>query len=730
MSVTDVLASKAYARLSNINAQDFFEGDKDENEVKKFLEDTYKLLQTKEYYSEGLRNLCHACENVSGDPLLIELLKQCISSSRVFLYEDMLRERGVEFQGESGLFEISQKSFYSLDSEILLTKEQKDLYDTFKEKRRLVVSAPTSFGKSRIVREIISHNSYESIMMVVPTNALLSETHFAFKQDENLKGYNLIYSTHSEPSSEPTIYIFTPEKFDVYTDENKVRFDFFIFDEVYKVDSVDNRSSVFASCLYKAYRERCDYYLIGPYFNSFSKEFLRRTNGYFEKYNTDIVQKKIINYFSDSRIDIEGAELKSLKGKDPRLMQVLQSVSGQSIVYVGRKDSAETRANYIAGKRIKEIKNEALDELIEYIKRHISESWRLLECLIKGVAFHHAGVPKYIQSEIVDLFNSGVLDVIVCTPTLTEGVNTSAKNVIFYDTTKADVELSGFDVKNIVGRSGRFGHHFVGRAIFLEEHVAVEEIDEIRFPIFDDEFITAEDNIQISLDDLNKSGLQQRDAIMDRVLREQIPLELLKKNKYIPFEKQIGLIQYLRREKHIGRNLAGLHSLPDKAQMSLIMELVHDQLFADSDKKESWTTGRLTKFVKFQIYHKPSLKVMIAEYNAVKEDTKIRNVLELIYRYFEFSLPKYLMAFERIFNFVYNGKISLALTITHLQYGSDKIQDILLVDAGVPRSIVNRVSESLNGVKDVNDIRKMFDRDPRILSGLSGIEMRMLAKRI
>ena len=164
--------------------------------------------------------------------------------------------------------------------------------------------------------------------------------------------------------------------------------------------------------------------------------------------------------------------------------------------------------------------------------------------------------------------------------------------------------------------------------------------------------------------------------------------------------------------------------------MSLIMELVHDQLFADSDKKESWTTGRLTKFVKFQIYHKPSLKVMIAEYNAVKEDTKIRNVLELIYRYFEFSLPKYLMAFERIFNFVYNGKISLALTITHLQYGSDKIQDILLVDAGVPRSIVNRVSESLNGVKDVNDIRKMFDRDPRILSGLSGIEMRMLAKRI
>jgi hypothetical protein len=730
MNITQALADKAYSRLSEIDVHEFFEAEYVFDDLKRFLEDTYKLLQTKKYYSEGLRNLCHICENAPADPFLVELLKQCISSSRVFLYQEMLVERGVAFQEEEGFFEVSQRSFYSLDSEILLTKEQKDLYDTFKEKRRLVVSAPTSFGKSRIVREIISHNSYKSIMMVVPTNALLSETYFSFKEDENLKGYNIIYSTHSEPTKEPTIYIFTPEKFDVYTDEHKIAFDFFVFDEVYKVDSSDNRSSVFASCLYKAYKEKCDYYLIGPYFKSFSKEFLRKTDGHFEKYSSDIVQKKIINYFSDEVVTFEGVTLKSRKGKDPRLMQVLNTVKGQSIVYVGRKDSAETRAHYISEKRSASVDSVELWQLIEYIKNNISDKWRLLDCLVKGVAFHHAGVPKYIQSEIVDLFNAGVLDVIVCTPTLTEGVNTSAKNVIFYDTTKADIELSGFDVKNIVGRSGRFGHHFVGRAIFLEEHTAVDDIDEIRFPIFDYDYISPEDNIQISIEDLNESGLHQRSDIMTQVLSERIPLELLKKNKYIPFEKQISLIRYMRADRSIGRYLSGLHSLPDKDQMSLIMELVHDHLFAEADKKESWTTGRLSKFVKFQIYHKPGLKAMIAEYNAVKEDTKIRNVLELIYRYFEFSLPKYFMAFERLFNFVYNGRISLALTITHLQYGSDKIQDILLVDAGVPHSIVSRVSEGLSGVKNIGDIRRKFDRDPKILSGLSAIEMRMLAKRV
>lgn len=66
---------------------------------------------------------------------------------------------------------------------------------------------------------------------------------------------------------------------------------------------------------------------------------------------------------------------------------------------------------------------------------------------VEGVAFHHSGIPKYIQTEIVELFNSGVINTIVCTPTLTEGVNTTAKNVVFYDTTKADIDLTGFEVK-------------------------------------------------------------------------------------------------------------------------------------------------------------------------------------------------------------------------------------------------------------------------------------------
>ncbi|WP_305838011.1 DEAD/DEAH box helicase [Photobacterium leiognathi] len=247
------------------------------------------------------------------------------------------------------MFDFSQKAYYYLnDSSIYLTKEQKDLFDLFSEKRRLVVSAPTSFGKSRVMREIIANNSYNQIIIIVPTNALLSETYFTFRMDERLSCYNLIFSTHIKPIDEKSIYIFTPEKFDAYTDEYDIAYDFFVFDEVYKIDSQDNRSSVFSNCLYKAYKKKCDYYLIGPYFNNFSSEYLKKTNGYFKKYDTDIVQKSISNYLYDCESNVSGMNFKKLKGKDPRLKTIIKNIEGQTIVYVGRKDSAESRARFIS----------------------------------------------------------------------------------------------------------------------------------------------------------------------------------------------------------------------------------------------------------------------------------------------------------------------------------------------------------------------------------------------
>ena len=726
MNILDTLANKAYERVESHRP---ITPDSPISSIKAYIEDVYRLLQSEKHYSVGVSHLCHICDNIPNDQLIVDITFQCIKSSRIFLYQSMLHNRGIKTDDRYGVIDIAQRSFYSLKNNTLLTKEQKSLFDTFLKKRKLVVSAPTSFGKSLIVREIISNSDYKSIVIIVPTNALLSETYYSVRMDESLSEYKIIFSTHLKPVKGKVIYIFTPEKFDLYSDEHNIHYDFFVFDEIYKIDSRDNRSSVFSSCLYKAYKEECDYYFIGPYFKSFSRKYLNKTNGVFKKFSTEIVQKQVSHYYSETSIFLNNVMLPSLKGKDPRLKKVLAAIDGQTIVYVCRKDSAETRSKCIA-KIENSVKNKHVSELIDYIKKNISEEWCLLSTLSKGVAFHHAGVPKYLQTEIVDLFNNGILSVIVCTPTLTEGVNTTAKNVIFYDTTKANIDLTGFEVKNIVGRSGRFGKHFVGRAIFLEEPVQQDELDEIKFPLFDYEDLSDEDNIQINIDDLSTEGKKQREEILGEARSYNIPIDVLKKNKYVSFEKQIELINILRENKKFEAELTIESSLPSKEQVSLIMELTHDILFSESDKSDNWSMNRLSRFVKQQIYFNPSIKELISDYDAVREDTKIRNVLGLIYRYFEYSLPKYLITFENLYNFVYKTPLSLSLMVTHLQYGSNKIQDILLTDAGVPKSIIKEISSKLEGIETIDDIKRILDSNPHYLSSLSNIEIKMLARRI
>ncbi|WP_433735105.1 helicase-related protein [Pseudomonas monteilii] len=730
MNFLQRIADRAHERLQN--DEQAISLACDSKVFARHVQDIYKVLQSPKYYTFGVQKLCFACEAAVNEPMVIALLEQCINSSRIFLYEEMLRKRLQYAPSAEGFLEVAQKAFYSLESDVILTKEQKDLYDLFLKKRRLVISAPTSFGKSRIVREIISHSSYQCVVMIVPTNALLNETYQAFREDRGLSEYSLVFSTHTEPPEGKAIYIFTPEKFDLYTDEHGIQFDFFVFDEVYKVGNYDGRSSVFSNCLYKAYKRKCDYYLIGPYFKSFSAKYLERTSGHFERYQTDIVQKEIISYFDGGAPTYRKITLPVRAGKDARLKQVLQKIDGPTIVYVGRKDTAETRAKIIHEIKSKALrqKSDSVVELVEYIKKTISTEWRLIDFLQSGVAFHHAGIPKYIQSEIVDLFNAGELDVIVCTPTLTEGVNTTAKNVVFFDTAKADQSLTGFEVKNVVGRSGRFGQHFVGRAVFLEPHAEQDDIEEISFPIFDSENLREEDNIQISLDDLNDAGRNQRGRINNLAGSLMIPLEVLKKNKYVSLDNQIRLIMHLRENPSIRRELLGAHNPPRKEQVDLIIHLVHDFLYSDSDKRDSWSTGNISRFVKYHVYHSPSIKQLIREHHAVKEDTRIRNVLDLIYTYFEYSLPKYISALENIVNFVYSEKISFALFVTKLQYGSTEPQDILLADAGIPRSIIIQVSGSLSGATTIESIKDRLSRNPGILSRLSGIEARMLKKRI
>lgn len=712
---------------------------------KTLLEKTYTLLSTEDedLYNLGLSVICHVADSSPQDDFINQLLHDCIIASRVFLYSDMYEKVNSSYEEnqEYTAFDSYAKAFYTLDTETTLTKDQKKLFNDFQKYRRLVVSAPTSFGKSKIISEIIAHNNYNNIAIVLPTIALLSETYHKFRENKYLEEYNIVNSLTQPINDRKNILILTPERMDLFLDQHPgFMLDFFTMDEIYKIQG-DERSKVFTHCLYRLSRMNADFYLIGPYFNKFSQNFLNRTNSKFRKYKSEIVQKD--TYDLDTITEASNKlhndkKFKKLRDKDKNLINLIKMLDGQSLVYVGKKQTVETRARKIAG-QVEDFEcSRKLLDLIDYVKENFDENWSLVKCLEKGVAFHHSCVPKYILSEVVDLFNEGFIDIIVCSPTLIEGVNTSAKNVIIYDDMKGDTEnkLSGFDVKNIKGRAGRFSVHFVGRVIDFNK-LPESEKESIEFSYFDNESLDDEEVIQVDRSELSGENLKAWDNI-DKTLKElKIPMDLLRNNKFIPIMQQIKLIRYLERDiKMLGK----IHfdgSYLEKEQLDKIVELCSEYLFKDREREDrNFALPVLQWHVKFYIYHNPTLRQIINNQNGESIDTKIRTAFKLITTYFEFALPRYLTAFESLFNFVYSqyyhGKtgVNLQYLITKLEFGYTNEHEIALRDAGVPNSIINKIAHKFSGCKDLEDIRLTYRLNPKIVSDLTPFERKIFSKYI
>ena len=100
--------------------------------------------------------------------------------------------------------------------------------------------------------------------------------------------------------------------------------------------------------------------------------------------------------------------------------------------------------------------------------------------LLKGVAFHHAGLPLDIQELIEDQIKSGILTYVVATTTLAEGVNLPVRTVVLdadpYPGQPVEQQMLGSRLINAVGRAGRATKESEGWVI-LARHAAQAESD-------------------------------------------------------------------------------------------------------------------------------------------------------------------------------------------------------------------------------------------------------------
>lgn len=578
-----------------------------------------------------LRDLvCIISENdsVKSDPLIKELLYTASHKMRIFGYNvqnGFYKQENINEKHISELQALYNQSIVNMyrskvRNNNILDKSQKSIIDFYQslDIKRMLISAPTSYGKTFIMREILYLNQekYKNILLVFPTVALLRENALNMEelnQDKKM-GYNVIKSIDREiDCQDRNIFVLTPERaMQLLAQYPNIEIDFFSYDEMYKIDedycndeTDDNdekknsyaertfldeaRAKTFRICLYLLSKRVKDYYLAGP--NLKREKFGKGMQRYIAENNIQVKEiefeptKRIMVKAYNKVIDEDYTNLPYIE--KPGIVKIHSKVNDRIcdvVNYIEQKGYGATilycttpaKANEYATKLAENhqgnvVKNERFSEFIEHLKRNYNidgsiNEWSFVNVLEMGFGMHHGKMPKYIQKEILDLFNEGIFNLLFCTSTIVEGVNTNAKNMVVLNHSKGTKELTVFDFKNIIGRAGRYYHNFVGRYFLVDKELEKFEHTEdltLNFVTYDDQELDPVDidnSEYMDLSDINKNLKHKREEQFKEYL---LTNDIYEKNRLIKREYQEILLRFLLNNNILYNKFYRYLSYPD-----------------------------------------------------------------------------------------------------------------------------------------------------------------------
>jgi len=388
-------------------------------------------------------------------------------------------------------------------SGITFHREQIAALNTLLAGRNLVLSAPTSFGKSLLIDALLATGKYRRVAIVLPTIALLDEFRRRIERRFGDRFALIMYHSQTAPDEGNVIFLGTQERLINRKDLGLI--DLAVVDEFYKLDPArqDDRSSTLNAAVYQLLRRCNQFFFLGPNIEAV-------------RYSADNRWKFEFLHTRFSTVAVDTFDLTRIKNKEERLTQELKSKGNwPALVFISSPD----RANSLATKLTKDVTFSEVGEMSDWIDENFGEGWELSDSVASGVAVHHGRIPRSLASQFVRMFNSGEIPILICTSTLIEGVNTAAKSVLIYDKKIARRDYDFFTFSNIRGRAGRLGQHHVG-AVYLFHSPPDQETVEVEPPLFGD-LDEAPDELVVHISDEDSSP-----TINDRVAELAATMEL------------------------------------------------------------------------------------------------------------------------------------------------------------------------------------------------------------
>tara|TARA_R110002072_G_scaffold15856_25_gene62808 strand:- start:4720 stop:6537 length:1818 start_codon:yes stop_codon:yes gene_type:complete len=498
----------------------------------------------------------------------------------------------------------------------------------------VILSGPTSFGKSLILDAYIAKSNLNSVAAILPTLALIDEVRR--RVSKNFPYVQVVTTTGEEfDRSRPVFFALTQERFLQRRDID--RLDLLFVDEFYKLDEGrdDSRFEVLNLALYRGIPKSKQVFMAGPHIQGISLG--ERWRGRFNFIATDY-RTVAVNIFDRS----------DAKNREKTFISDLRGVGEESsLVFAATPGSAQKIAHLIRDAGI-EYGSEESRLTAQWLRENYHPEWDVADAVEAGIGLHHGRIPRSIGQLFVRLFDSGVLKVLICTSTLIEGVNTSAANVFVYDKKINTTDFDFFSFANIRGRVGRMMRHFVGNAYLY--HVAPEEIEvDIDIPILAQESPSSE-YLLINLEDgdLDVEGLG---AKQNAINRSDLPLEVLREYSYLGLDLLEEFSDFIKSEMKKGVPFVW-SGIPDYEEMNAVASvglfIAHKRRQATgvhSPKQVSWAWT--------QLMQNKALGVFISWFVDKFEEEGANDGIDRCFQFLqaaEFAFPRAISVGEAIVN--------------------------------------------------------------------------------
>lgn len=536
------------------------------------------------------------------------------------------------------LFEREKKIISVQNNSFLVTDFQKDLWKGLNRTSEIAISAPTSSGKSFIIKQYLINEFFNKkefkVLYIVPSRALINQVSEEFKSDlkDNIKIKTSV--TDENEYSEKELYILTPERCIKLLDID-VNIDFIFVDEVQGVEDTLGRGLTFEYVFNEISLKFKSAKLVsaGPNITNPSKTF----NDIFERECTTVETKlspvfqlKIaLHYISEGKFNVFiqneiGSYHKFVqdfkynfknKNKGETVAQLIKFLApnDSNIVFVQDGNYAQKWAVLYANnlEEDEELDDE-VKELIDFLTEDIHKKYYLIQCLKKKVAYHHSTLPDIVRKEIEELYTNEKISTIYCTSTLLEGINLPANNLFTFQPKKKNIPLTKFEFGNLIGRAGRIKSSLYGSIYYIQNNNDSQLASDYYNAEYDKEIEVFSSNAikSLDVDDLNipTNKIDKRNDIETKKAQQ---ISIFLKHKYLKGEDYA--LKYLKNKRftdeeisiamgYLKRNLNTIE-IPRNVLMKnpSIDPLLQNQLYTKikSDDIREWILSKTSNFAKF-----------------------------------------------------------------------------------------------------------------------------------